>query len=478
MGAYFKFKERRIEKALEQNSIRGFSAPPAPEQDHNATDRRRAIPAKGLREYWYPLIHEDRVGFKKPLYWRICGEELALFRDHDGKVAAVSDVCPHRGASVSQGDCYYKGTVTCPYHGATWDKTGDCKAFIPEGPDSKMVGNLPIKAYPTQTHRGWVFIWMGDGEAAPIEDDIPPEFLDLETTSLFHSTTYWEMNWIVSIENQNDSHNGFFVHRNSLMQLMSPRMRARTPVGPRSKLLQDRALTPLMQNQRYYLDDKGNMPYQLRHEGVGGVWPLSTWRKHVWKLFSPWYRFVIYNKWRLDPKRYPLPSPEEWAGVPGASAWHLPSAIRVNAGLYLFTRYAVPVEENLSRIIYFHHRPKPKTIFGKIAQWIWFHGYFNYWLNYNFSGQDGVVAAPTRYWTKENLAPTDSHMSLLRKLVTERSRDAKRRVAAEKAAAAASGEATAVVAKVKDDVDLDAAAAENAEMAPLGVILHKRPKMV
>ena len=46
----------------------------------------------------------------KPVFWVMLGEELALFRDKDGEVAAMSDVCPHRGASLSEGDCFYPGT--------------------------------------------------------------------------------------------------------------------------------------------------------------------------------------------------------------------------------------------------------------------------------------------------------------------------------------------------------------------------------
>jgi len=432
MGAYFRFFERRTEKKLAQDATRGMLPPPdiqalGTAQDGDAvTDRRQMVPPLGLKEYWYPALPARRVKSRKPLYWQMLGQELALFRDKDGNIAAVSDICPHRGASMSRGDCFYQGTISCPYHGATFDASGECKAFLPEGPDSRMVGNLKIRVYPTRTLRGWVFIWMGEGVPAPIEEDVPPELFDEKATVFLSTYTYWPANWILAIENQNDSHNGFYVHRNSLMQLTTYRGRSRTPVGPRSKLINDRALTPLMKNQNYYADKAtGKEPLQLYYPGVDGYWPLGQWRSWLWALFRPWYK-LVYNPWRMSPKRYPYRAPEEWAGDAGVSAWHLPCMVRVNFGVFSLTRSAVPVTANLSRVVYFHHRRRaPFGILGAAVQHVWFHAYFNYWLHYNFSGADGQVAAPCRYWTEENLSATDSHLVMLRKLVTERSRDAK-----------------------------------------------------
>ena len=78
---------------------------------------------------------------------------------------------------MSRGRSFYSGTLSCPYHGATFDRNGTCKAFITEGPDSKMVGDLKARSYPVQEHKGWVFVWMGREEPAPIEQDVPPETL-------------------------------------------------------------------------------------------------------------------------------------------------------------------------------------------------------------------------------------------------------------------------------------------------------------
>jgi len=143
-------------------------------------DIRHLIPKLGLRNYWYPAIADRSVGARKPVKVSLLGEELCLFRGANGAVAAIQDVCPHRGARLSEGDCHYRGTVACPYHGWVFDESGKNVAVLSEGPDSGVCGKpgSEAKVYPTHTLKGLVFVWMGDGEAAPIEEDVPEEFFD------------------------------------------------------------------------------------------------------------------------------------------------------------------------------------------------------------------------------------------------------------------------------------------------------------
>src|SRR5690606_5732831 len=67
-------------------------------------DIRHLLPQTGLREYWYPLIGANRVPRKKALRVRMLGEDLAVFRSKNGEVYALTDICPHRGARLSEGD--------------------------------------------------------------------------------------------------------------------------------------------------------------------------------------------------------------------------------------------------------------------------------------------------------------------------------------------------------------------------------------
>jgi phenylpropionate dioxygenase-like ring-hydroxylating dioxygenase large terminal subunit len=420
MGAYTRFAEKRFERELRHASRRGVLEPsyrrerafdvfvPGAEGE---SDSRVGVPALGLREYWYPAIEARQVK-SKPVYWVMLGEEIVLFRNKDGSIAALSDVCPHRGASLSSGDCFYRGTVTCPYHGATFDGQGNCAAWLTEGPDSRMVGEVSVRHFPTQTLKGWVFIWMGDGAPAPIEEDVPPEFFEPESTLVCSTYTYWRSNWLIAIENQNDAHNCDFVHRDSVKQFLGIyRGRSRTPLSPKSEVINDRAVVVKGRaHQQYY--GEGDPSRAMRYPGVDGVWPLFRIRR-LWQPF--------FNRMGERMRDHKFETPAEWA-----SAHHLPAEVRVNYGRHMYTRYAVPVEANISRIVIFHSR-RLSTKFARLKEKIYFALVHNWLQNYNFSGMDSTVSAPCRFWTPENLSPTDSHLLMLRKLIRERSRDAVRR---------------------------------------------------
>ena len=353
MGAFLRFSERRYERDLQRSSRRGVLEPSGPRSKafdifvpgtDAARDSRAGIPALGLREYWYPAIEARKVkGKRKPVYWVMLGEELVLFRNRDGSIAALSDVCPHRGASLSGGDCFYAGTVTCPYHGATFDGGGKAVAWLTEGPDSRMVGRISVRHFPTRTLKGWVFVWMGDGEPAAIEEDVPPEFFEPDSTLVCSTYTYWNSNWLIAIENQNDSHNCDFVHRDSVKQLLGLyRGRARTPESPKSEIINDRAVVVKGRDHQAYYGE-GNPSRAMYYPGVDGVWPMYGLRR-LWQPF--------FNRMGEHIRRFKFDTPAEWA-----SAHHLPAEVRVNYGRHMYTRYAVPVEANLSRIVIFHTAP-------------------------------------------------------------------------------------------------------------------------
>ena len=170
------------------------------------------------------------------------GTDLVLFRDKDGEVQALLDLCPHRSVYLSMGRCHFEGFLTCPYHGATFDGEGNCVAFLTEGPDSKMTGAPGMKArkYPTVNIKGMVFVWMGDGEPVAPEEDIPPEMF--EQHNIFRpSFTMFDCNWVLVLENTMDAHNAFMVHRNAL-RILKSRLggRPRTPLGYRVTLVNEK----------------------------------------------------------------------------------------------------------------------------------------------------------------------------------------------------------------------------------------------
>ncbi len=107
--------------------------------------RRYGIPKLGFENYWYPIILESELGHK-PKAVRLLGRDVVLFRD-GGRLFALEDRCPHRGVKLSLGHCNYpgSGTVSCPYHGWTFEGTsGRLVAALMEGPDAPIVGKVGV----------------------------------------------------------------------------------------------------------------------------------------------------------------------------------------------------------------------------------------------------------------------------------------------------------------------------------------------
>jgi phenylpropionate dioxygenase-like ring-hydroxylating dioxygenase large terminal subunit len=312
---------------------------------------------------------------------------------------------------LSLGDCFWKGTVSCAYHGATYDGNGECVAFVTEGPDSKMPGRLQAKKFPTRTLKGVVFVWMGEGEPAPVEEDVPPEMFD-DHTNVRQAWNYWHCNWMIATENTMDAHNAFWVHRNSFWML-GTRFggRARTPIGYRVKTTANKVITAVAGSDQYY--GKGNdIPYQMYYPGVDGVWPLHRWRL-LWTWFFEWKRKrkLKNPQFKMDP---------EWQGQ------RLPCIIRLSHWDAFITRWCIPVDENLTRVMYLRsHRPWSRltaiyeTLTWPIGKWI---------FCFNFSDQDYDAMRTVRYQYPEYLSSTDSYMVAFRKLLVEHARGIKRSV--------------------------------------------------
>jgi 5,5'-dehydrodivanillate O-demethylase len=119
-----------------------------------------------LRRYWYPVAAESElpVGGVRPV--RLLGEDLALFRDAQGRLGLVEARCPHRGASLGYG-CVDGAGLRCPYHGWQFDVAGAC-IDIPGEPNAGVLGDRSsVRAYRAEALGGLVFAYLGP-EPAPL----------------------------------------------------------------------------------------------------------------------------------------------------------------------------------------------------------------------------------------------------------------------------------------------------------------------
>ncbi|WP_162251552.1 MULTISPECIES: aromatic ring-hydroxylating oxygenase subunit alpha [unclassified Nocardioides] len=381
------------------------------------------MPELGMTEYWYPAIADRKVPRRKGVRRTLLGQEVVFFRGKEGQVVALSNWCPHRNASLAQGKCHFAGTITCPYHGLTFDETGEAKAFLGEGARSRYIGRrgADARSFPTQTHKGLVFIWMGEGKPSPIAEDVPPEFFDPKSLVLF-SQQRWKANWRPALENLQDSH-AFYVHRNSLEVLSQDEhglnlLLHMGPERPPTKIVNGRAL--VFENTRFFdFQDsqqkrKTNIEraeFQETYPGLGGAkFPRTKVRLHLSHVMG-------FLRRHLRQERDWMVKDEEWSlGV------HLPTTFRFDYQTHVYSRAVTPKNADESWIFYYN-TSYPATPLRRLRHRLNYVLYYDWKQHRNFSGQDKRIVEEISYKEpQEKFSSSDAFPLAYRLLVTEHSR--------------------------------------------------------
>jgi vanillate O-demethylase monooxygenase subunit len=105
---------------------------------------------------WYVACMPHEID-DKPLGRTVCNERIVFYRAGEGKVTALEDFCPHRGAPLSLGRVI-EGTLVCGYHGLEMGCDGKTIAM----PGQRVRGFPCIKAFPAVEKYGFIWVWPGD----------------------------------------------------------------------------------------------------------------------------------------------------------------------------------------------------------------------------------------------------------------------------------------------------------------------------
>lgn len=118
---------------------------------------------------WYVAERSRNLTAGRPLKVRMLGRDFVLFRDAAGRAAYLSNVCPHRGASLADGRCRDDGSIACPYHGWRFDAAGVCVKAPAERDPARPPAAAKIDAYPVEEKSGLIWVFLGDrpDRAAP-----------------------------------------------------------------------------------------------------------------------------------------------------------------------------------------------------------------------------------------------------------------------------------------------------------------------
>jgi phthalate 4,5-dioxygenase len=163
-----------------------------------------------FREYWLPAMLSSEL--PEPdggqVRVKLLGEELIAFRDTNGDVGLLANLCPHRAASL-----YYARNedcgLRCVYHGWKFDKNGTCVDMPSEPAESNFKDKVKATAYPCVERHGVVWTYMGPR-------DVPPPLPDLESNdadgAFCRGVMIRDCNWMQALEGDIDTVHFSWLH--------------------------------------------------------------------------------------------------------------------------------------------------------------------------------------------------------------------------------------------------------------------------
>lgn len=171
-----------------------------------------------LRRFWYAVMPEGHLA-DGPKPFRLLGQDIVLWRDGEGRYAALADRCCHRTAKLSKG-FYCGGRLACGYHGWEYDADG-IVVRIPQRPagDQDRPTGLKVEKFHAAARYGYVWVALEE----PLHD-IPdlPEAGDPAFRQIHEFYEVWKTAGLRIMENSFDNAHFSFVHRESFGILENP----------------------------------------------------------------------------------------------------------------------------------------------------------------------------------------------------------------------------------------------------------------
>ncbi|MCW2641142.1 MAG: Rieske (2Fe-2S) iron-sulfur protein, partial [Dactylosporangium sp.] len=308
----------------------------------------------------------------KPMAVTICGEKLVLIRDGD-KAYALHDRCPHRGVPLSLGNQQFPGTLSCPYHGWTYNLAdGKLCAVITDGPNSPICGKVNVATYPVEERLGmvWVYIPVAGEQPHPIDSQLPEELVS-NPFVMGGRIEPRTGNWRFACENGFDEGHAKYLHRTSLWRLFKP-----MPVWNITRVIASDRWIYRVQDEQYWDAD---------FPGVGR-WTGKRW----WKLRPPQAKTSNIGNTGAPKKVDPT---IEAQNFPGFASVSMPGVLRIAYPNFIHYEFYVPVDADNHRyvgvMVNFLEGLATLKFYAKylgVIRWL-FHG--------QFSGQDAWMVDVT-----------------------------------------------------------------------------------
>ncbi len=165
-----------------------------------------------MRQYWIPALPSSDFPEPdcRPRRMRLLGENLVMFRDSSGRMGAVAENCPHRGASLYFGRNEEDG-LRCVYHGWKFDISGRCVDMPNEPAESNFKDKVSARAYPCRDVNHMVWVYMGPRDEPPPFPAFEINTLPAENVAPPHIMME-EANWFQNLEGDLDTAHLDWVH--------------------------------------------------------------------------------------------------------------------------------------------------------------------------------------------------------------------------------------------------------------------------
>jgi phthalate 4,5-dioxygenase len=163
------------------------------------------------QNYWVPFgLSENLTVTDGPIPVRLFGENYVAFRDIEGRLGFLDELCPHRRSSLllarHEGD-----GIRCIYHGWKMSAAGEVvecptQTVRPE----RFVAHVNLVRYPVQEEGGIAWVWLGGGEKPPFPDLPFSEKYGVRTEIAFARVP---CNWLQGLEGGLDSVHAPILHK-------------------------------------------------------------------------------------------------------------------------------------------------------------------------------------------------------------------------------------------------------------------------
>ncbi|MDF1604490.1 Rieske 2Fe-2S domain-containing protein [Nocardioides sp. YIM 152315] len=336
----------------------------------------------GFRGYWYPVLFADQVG-ERPVRVKLLGEDIFVIRDGD-RVRGMANRCPHRGVPLSYGNKQFPGTISCVYHGWTFDlESGELKAAITDGPESPICGKVTQPVYPVEERLGMVWIFVGDGEKPhPIDEQLPEELVE-NAAVLGARIQPREGNWRFACENGYDEGHAKYLHRTALWRLFKA-----MPVWNTTKIVK-----------------RGRWIYRVQEEQFWDAdFPgLGPWSGQRWYKIKPPKDTTNIGNTPSHRETNPVIAAQEF---PGFASVSMPGVLRIAYPTFIHYEFYVPTDADnhlyVGMMANFAHGVRTLPFYAKYLgaiRWL-FHG--------QFSGQDKWMVEVTDAPPEKLYRPDDA----------------------------------------------------------------------